>query len=252
MDLAPGEGFHGDIQVVGAGAGHFQHGGGGEAGAGVSMVLDLDVRIFLLDVVHELAEDVRTADAGHVLEADLIGPVAHDLVHDVHVVGDGMDGGVGDGEGDLGDHPAFLGAQDGTLEVAVVVEAAEGTGDVGALDLLDLEHELADVVRDGVHAQGVEAALEHVRLDAGLVEGGRPGPDRLVRVLAEQEVHLLEGAAVGLHAVEAAHVDDGRGHFHELVHPGNILAGTLPHIPVHQGELDFSLCHICVFVNLQS
>ena len=177
MDLAPGEGLDGNVEVVGACARDLEHRCRREAGACVAVILDLDVRVFLLDLADDLAKDRGTADAGHVLKADLVRAVLDQFVHDAHVVIDGVDGGVGYGEGGLGDHAGFLGIFDRKLEVAVVVEAAEGAGDVGALLLLHLEHEFADVCGDGVHADGVEATLEHMCLDAYLVEGGGPLAD---------------------------------------------------------------------------
>ena len=101
MDLAPGEGFDGAVQVVRAGAGRLQHGSRGEAGAGVAVVLDLDVRMVLLDAGHDLADLRRTADAGHVLEADLVSAVRDQLFHDAQVVFHRVHGGVGDGQGSL-------------------------------------------------------------------------------------------------------------------------------------------------------
>ena len=77
-------------------------------------------------------------------------------------------------------------------------------------------------------------------LDAGLVERGCPGAHRLVGVLAKQEVHLFKRTAIGFHTVKASHVDDGRRYFHQLVHPGNVFPGALPHVPVYKGELDFA------------
>ena len=101
MHLAPGEGFNGDVQVVGSGTGHFQHGGHRETGTRVPVVLHLDVGILFLDFGHQLSQHVGTADTGHILEADFIGPVFHHLVHDVHIVGYRVDGRVRDGEGNL-------------------------------------------------------------------------------------------------------------------------------------------------------
>ena len=132
---------------------------------------------------------------------------------------------------------------DGSFEVAVVVQAAERSGDVGALCLLDLEHQFADVEGNRVHPEGVQAALQHMGLDTGLMEGSGPGADGFVRVLAEEKVHLFEGSAVRLDPVEAAHVDDRRGDFDELVHPRDILSRALPHIPVHEGKLYFTFRH---------
>ena len=243
MHLSPGKRLHRYVQVVGAGTGHFQHGSGREAGAGMAVVLHLDMGIFLFDIPNQFTQEGWTADAGHVFEADLVGAVFHHFVHDAHVVFHRVDGGVGDGQGYLGNHAAFLGPFHRAAEVARIVEAAEGTGDIGSLFFLDHEHQVAHVLRNGIHAQGVQTAFQHVGLDAGFVEGGRPAAYRHVRILAEEEVNLLESAAVGLDAVETAHVDDGRSHFYQLIHAGNVFSRTLPHVPVNQGELDF-FCHI--------
>ena len=225
VDLAPGERLDGGVHIVGAGTGHLQHRSHRETGAGVAVVLDLDVGVFVLDALDQTAQGGGTAYAGHVLEADLVAAVFHQVVYDIHIVLDRVDGGVGDAQRSLGDHSGSLGAQHGCLEVAVVVEAAEGTGDIHALCLLDFVHQVADIFRNRVHAEAVQGALQHVGLDAGLAQGGGPGADGLVRVLPVEELNLLEGAAVGLHAVETAHFNDDRGDFFQLVDPGGVFAG---------------------------
>ena len=102
----------GHVQDISAGAGHLKHRGRGEARSRVAVVLDKNMRVFLLDVACELAEEGRAADSRHVLEADLVGAIFNNLVHDAHVVLDRVDRGVGDGEGNLRDHSAFLGEFD--------------------------------------------------------------------------------------------------------------------------------------------
>ena len=92
MDHAPGEGFHGGVDDIGAGAGYFEHGGHGEAGTGVAVVLDDDVGVFLLNLVDEFAQHGGTADAGHVFQGNLVGAELDELVDDAHVVFDGVDG----------------------------------------------------------------------------------------------------------------------------------------------------------------
>ena len=147
-----------------------------------------------------------------------------------------MDGGVGDAEGHLRDHAALLGEDDRILEVAVVVEAAERAGDIGALfclyliheapDIplfcLYLIHEAPDIPRDWIHTEGVKASFEHVCLYADFVEGCGPGSYGLVGVLSEEEVHLLERSSVGLDPVETAHVDDDGSDLNKLVNPRDV------------------------------
>ena len=56
-----------------------------------SVVLDKNMRVFLLDVACELAEEGRTADSRHILEADLVGSLFNDLVDEAHVIFNSVD-----------------------------------------------------------------------------------------------------------------------------------------------------------------
>ncbi len=124
----------------------------------------------------------------------------------------------------------------------MIVEAAEGTSDVGALFFLHLEHQLPYVGWHWVHSECIQSPFQHVGLNARLVERSRPFADSHVRILSEKQVHLLECASVSFHAVETAHVYDCWRHSHQLIHPWDIFTGGLPHVPVHQGKLYF-FCH---------
>ena len=224
MNLAPGKRLHGHVQIVGTGAGHLQHGGYREAGTRVTVVLYDDMGIFVLDAFGQTAQECRAADAGHVLEADLVAAVFHHLVHDVHVVFYGVNRGISDAERHLGYHAALLGQYHRVFEIAVVVEAAERAGDIGALLGLHLIHKGPDIPGYRIHAEGVEASLKHVRLDADLVEWCGPGSYGLVGILSEEEVHLFERSSVGLDPVEAAHLYNNRRNLHQLVNPGDIFS----------------------------
>ena len=239
VNLTPGHGFHGYVDDVGAVFADFEDGGHGEAGAAVAVVLDEDVGVFLLDALDEAAEHGGSSDAGHVFQADFGGSGGDELVGDAGVVVDGVDGGVGDAERGLGDHACLEGVLDGGDDVACLVQAAEDAGDVDALGVLDAVHEAAHVGGYGVHAQGVQAAVQHVCLYACFVEGSGEGAYGPVGVLAIQQVHLLEGAAVGLDACEATHVDDERGDAYQLVYSRLVFAGRLPHVSVDKAEFDF-------------
>ena len=198
--------------------------------------------IFVLDAFCQTAQKSGTADTCHVLEADLVAAVFHHLVHDVHVVFDGVYGRICDTERDLGYHAAFLGQYYRVFQVAVVIEAAERAGDIGALLGLHPIHKGPDIPGYRIHAESVEASLKHVCLDADLVEWCGPGSYGLVGVLSEEEVHLLECSSVGLHSVEASHLYYHRRNLHQLVYPGDVFARGLPHIPVYKGEFYFT-CH---------
>ena len=70
--------------------------------------------------------------------------------------------------------------------VARVIKTVEDTCDVDPLCMLDVIHQLANVGRYGVHAQSVEATVQHVRLDARLVERLGEGAYSVVRVFASE------------------------------------------------------------------
>lgn len=114
-------------------------------------------------------------------------------------------------------------------------------GDVDALGVLHLILQAADVGRDGEHAQRVQAAVEHVGLDADLVERFGKRADGLVRILTVEKVYLLKGAAVRLNTREAAHLDDDRRNTFQLVLAGLEFSRRLEHVAIDQTELDFSL-----------
>ena len=160
-----------------------------------------------------------------------------------------MDRGVGDAEGCLRNHAAFDRILDGGDDVVGIVQTVEDTGDVDTLGVLDLVHKLAHVNRAGIHAEGVQAAVEHVGLDAGLVEGFRKGADGLVRILAIEELDLFERTTVRFHTVEATHVDDYRSYFLELVDAGGVFAGRLPHVSINERKFYFT-SHLLGYVSL--
>ena len=119
----------------------------------------------------------------------------------------------------------------------MVIETAERTGDVRALLLLHLEHQVPDIPRHGIHPQSVKSPFKHMGLDAGLMEGCRPLAYRHIGVLPKKKVNLLESASISLNPVETTHIDDRWSDLAKLIHPRDIFARALPHVPVHQGEL---------------
>ena len=242
MYHTPGEGFHRHIDDISAVAADLQHGGHGKTGACMSVVLDHQLRVFFLNGFHQLAEFGGAANASHVLQSDFLGTVFHIFIDHGEIVFERVHGRVGNAEGGLRNEAEFVGVFDGEFQVAVVVEAAERAHHIDALGLFDLEHQATHVGGHGVHAQAVEGTFQHLALNAGGAQGFRPFTDGAVRVLAVHQVHLLEGSAIGLHAVETAHFHNHRGDFRQLVHSGLILPRRLPHVTIHQTKSD-SLFH---------
>ena len=203
------------------------------------MVLDDNLRVLLLYAFGELSQQGGLSDACHVLEADLFCASFYELVGNVVVVVKGVYGRGGDAERALRSHACLLGPLDGGDDVPHVVETVEDAGDVGSLCVLHLVHKGADVIGHGVHSQGIETAVEHVGLDANLVERLAECPHGIVGVLAGKQVHLLEGSTVGLYAGKTSHVYYYGSDALQLVLAWLELTRALPHVSVDETELYF-------------
>ena len=243
MHLAPRHRLHGHVDDIGTILAHFEDGGHREARAAMPVILDEHIGMLLLDALHQASQHGRTSDAGHVLQADFGSTGGYQLVGDVGIIVHRMHGRIGDAEGGLGNHPRLKGIFDGRNDVARLVQSAEDAGDVHTLGMLHLVHQAAHVGGHGIHAEGVQSAVEHVRLNAHFMERLGEGTHGLVGILAIEQVDLLEGATIGLHTGKASHLDDEGGNAHQLVYPRLILAGRLPHVTIDEAEFNF-LFHV--------
>jgi hypothetical protein len=109
--------------------------------------------------------------------------------------------------------------------------------------MLHLVHQAAHICWHGEHAQRVQTAVQHVRLDTHLVEGFGESTNGLVGIFAVEQVDLLKGTAVGFHAAETSHLDNyGRDAF-QLILAGLKFTRTLEHIAIYQTKLYFTLFH---------
>ncbi len=86
-----------------------------------------------------------------------------------------------------------------------------------------------------------------MRLDAGLAKRLCEGTHRLVGILTIEEVHLFKRAPIGLHAREAAHLDDDGRNALKLVLAGLKLAGGLKHVAIYETELNLSFRHSYIY-----
>ena len=245
MHHTPTERLHSHIEHVNTRLGNLEHRSHRETGTRMSVILENDAGVFLFDSRNNFAQHSGATDTCHILETDFLCTALDELLGKIDVILHGMHLGIGDTHRGLGSHTCLFRPTYGRNDIAGVVETAENTGDVHALCVLHFVHQLAHVGRHWVHTEGVQTAVEHVGLDTDLVERLGEGANRLIGVLAIEEVHLLTGTTVGLHTVETAHIDDNGCNLCQLVFAWNVLAAGLPHIAVNQRELNFFL-HIVV------
>ena len=211
------------------------------------------ILLVCLDASRYLSQSLWSADASHILETDFVCPGVDELLCEIDVEIYGMYRRMSDTERSLRNHSALLGILYGRNDVAGVVESAEDTGDVSALDMLHLIEEAAQVLWAWAHTEGIESTVEHVGLYACFVKRLRPLTHCDVRVFSIEEVYLLETATIGFYSVKTSHLDDGWRYPEELIHAWLVLACTLPHIPEDQTEF-YLFWHIFViyFVSLLS
>ena len=209
----------------------------------MAVILNLNVRVLVFNCFNQSSQECRTSNTCHILKTDLICTVLYHLVYHAHIVLNGVDRRVGDTECSLSNHTCLFSVNDRTFEVAVVIQSAERTHNVGSLSLLNLCHKSTYVIRYREHSQCVKTSLKHVSLNSHLVERSRPLSYCLVRILSKQKVNLLKSTTVTFNAVKATHINNYRSNLLKHRDFWNVLSGRLPHIPVKKGEFYFS-CHI--------
>ena len=236
MAGAQGQGAHGGVHDVRAGLDALEDGHGSQARGVVAVDIhrDLDGGLQLLD---QLIAGIGGQQAGHVLDADGVGP---HLLQGLGVGRKGLVGvhraeGVADAALDMG--ALLVGGLDGGLEVAGVVQRVKDADDVDAVGHRLLDKVLHRVVGVGAVAQHILAAEQHLQLLVGqlLAQDAQALPG----VLVQEADAAVEGrAAPALHreVVDLVHFrQDGTHLIHG--HPGG-QQGLVGVAQDHFGDLD--------------
>ncbi len=247
MPCSPREWLHTHVDVIASCSTHFEDGCHIEARTGMAMILYRYLGMRGFDACNNLPERVWTTDSCHILYTYLVGTQADKLESHLRVVFHGMDGGVGDAERALRNHPCFFGVADTRRNVAHIVKSAKRAGYVCPLRLLHLIKQLAHICRDRAHTKSVEGTVEHVGLDACLMERLRPFTHGFVGVFSEEKVDLFEPSSVGFDAGKTTHFNDGRCNTCELIYARHVFPCRLPHIAEDQAEFYFSF-HDSMFI----
>ena len=174
----------------------------------MAMVLDDDIGMLFLDHLGQLPQENRLADTRHVLQADLLCPCLDLLISQMGVVFERMDRRGRDAQGPLCCHTSFLCPLDRRSDIAYVIQSVEDTGNIHALCMLDPVHHLPHIIRDRIHTKGIQATVQHVGLDASLVQRLGKGTDSIVRVLPSKKIDLLEATPIRLDTGKATHLDE--------------------------------------------
>ncbi len=207
----------------------------------VAMILDKNIRMLCLNTFRELTEECRLTNTSHILQADLLCTGSDLFISKFLIVVECMNRRGRDAQCSLRGHATFLCPLDRRSNIADIVQAIEDTRDIRALCMLDTIHHLTHIVRHRIHAESIQATVQHVSLDTSLVERGCESTNGLVRILACKELHLLKGTAIGLNAREATHLDKHRSYLGKLVGTRLKLTAALPHVTIDKTELNLFL-----------
>ena len=210
------------------------------------VILYYDVLLVSLDASHNLAQRLGTTYACHILQTYLVSTSFDECLGKVYVILHRVYWRMSNTKRSLCYHASILSVLYRRNHITWVIESAEYTGDVSTLSLLYLVEEFAQVLRTRAHAQSVQRTVQHVCLNASLVERLRPLANCLIRIFTIKQVNLLKTTTVSLHAVKASHLYYRRSNLYKLVHTWLILTSTLPHITKDQTELNF-FCHLSLF-----
>ncbi len=175
------------------------------------MILNDDIGVLGLDRLCQGTQQGGLTDTCHILQADFLSTSLNHLVGNIGIILNGVHGRCGDTKRSLRCHACSLSPFHRRDDVTNVVQAAENTGDINTLCMLYLILKFTNIIGYRIHAERVQTAVEHVSLNTHLIEWLTESTYGSVGVLASQQVHLLKGSTIGLHTIENAHVDDGRG-----------------------------------------
>ena len=243
MNLAPRHGFHRHIDDVGTVLTDFENGSHGKSGTAMPVVLYQHIGVLLLNGSDKLSQHTRTSDARHILQADFRCPGFNQPVGNTGIVFHRMDGRIRDAERSLRYHARFQSIFDRRNYIPRLVQSAEDTGNVHTLGMLHLVHQPAHICRNGIHAQCIQPAVEHMRLYACFPKRCGKGAYSLVGIFTIQKVYLLKSSSVCFNACKTTHFNYQRSNTYQLVYPGLILTGRLPHVPVNKTEFNFLFHH---------
>ena len=202
------------------------------------MVLNSDI-LDSLDVAGQFAQESRTADTSHILQTDFVTTSINQLLSHLRIVLNGMDRRISDAKTTLRNHATSMSISDRRDDVTRIVQTTERTSDISTLFFLYYIEQLADIGRDWAHTESVQCTVQHVGLDARLVEWLRPLTNSLIWILSIEEINLFETTTIGFYSVEATHLNDCRSYFCQLVNARYILTCSLPHISENETEFYF-------------
>ena len=224
MNHAPGKWFYSNVKNIAAGFCHFEHRGHRETGSGMSMILYNNIRMCCFNGFHNFTQHFRTTDTSHILQADFLSTARNQLFRKIDIIFHRMNRRIGNTHSSLCNHASFLCPFDGRYNVARIVQSTENTGNIHALCFFHFIHQLPYVGRNRIHSQSIETSIQHVCLNARLIEEFCESTHRLIGVFTIKQVHLFRSTTISFHTSKTPHINNGGCYLCQLVFAWDIFA----------------------------
>ena len=209
----------------------------------MTMILYQYIRMFLLDSPNQFSQHTRATNTCHIFQTNFRCTSLNQLIGNSSIIFNGMHRRIGDTKSCLRNHTCFQSIFNGRNDISRFIQPTEDTCDVHSLRMLDFIHQFTYVCRNRIHAQRIQSAIKHMRLNTRFFKRCGKSTDGLIRIFAVQQIHLLKSTAVCFNSGKTTHLNNQRSNTDKLINPGLILTGRLPHVPVNKTEFNFLFHH---------
>ena len=209
----------------------------------MTMILNQYIRMFLLDSPDQLPQHTRATDTCHVFQTNFRCTGLNQLIGNSGIILNGMHRRIRDTKSCLRNHTCFQSIFNRRNDISRFVQSTENTCDVDSLRMLDFIHQFTHICRNRIHAQRIQSAIEHMRLNTRFFKRCGKSTDGFIRIFAVQQIHLLKSTAIRFNSGKTAHLNNQRSVTNKLINPRLIFTGRLPHVPINKTEFNFLFHH---------
>ena len=158
----------------------------------MSMILDDHFGMPVFNSFRQPAQHTGTTDTGHIFQTDFRCTGLYQLIGNIGVIFYRM-------------HRNY---------VAYFVQPTKNPCNVHTLGMLYFIHQPTYIRRYGIHTQPIQATIEHMGLDAGLIKRFGKCTHRLIRIFSIQKIHLLKSSSIGFDTGKTTHLYNQRSNSH--------------------------------------
>ena len=153
-----------------------------------------------------------------------------------------MYGRIGDTKSCLRNHTCFQSIFNRRNDVSRLIQSTENACDVHSLRMLDFIHQFTYVCRNRIHAQRIQSAIEHMRLNTRFFKRCGKSTAALLG-FSPYNRFTCSKAPPFVHSGKTAHLNNQRSDTDKLINPRLIFTGRLPHVPINKTEFNFLFHH---------